>query len=455
MKKLLSWIAFFSLCAVVIIAGCSGSAQDAGNKAVTSKNEPVTLKFTYWGSPIEKQAVEATVKKFQQKYDWITVDAQQIPADYPTKITAMVAGNEAPDVGYLSPNQAFPWSEEGKIANVRDFMKDDPDLTLDKFIPSTLFNWAPDKTFGWTIQTFGLFYNADLFKEAGAELPPTKAEEAWTWDKFVETARKLTIDRQGKNALDPGFNPKQIKQYGVQFGTDVNSWYSMVQSNGGEYITTDGKFGLTDPKASDAVQKMADLINVYHVAPSPVDAKSIPAPAVALQSKQLAMTITGQYILLDLANAGLNFGVGVLPKLQKSTTLITGSPTVIFNSTKHPKEAWLFLKSVRNPDLNVELFEKGLWMPYTKDWYTDPQLIAKWAEGNKAHPNGYKDAIMKQAMANGIPGPANYVKNFAKIDAIVNPALDKVWMGERKAADALKEIEPKVIPEIKGRYDAK
>ncbi|MBS1483570.1 MAG: extracellular solute-binding protein, partial [Clostridium sp.] len=31
-----------------------------------------------------------------------------------------------------------------------------------------------------------IFYNKDLFDEAGVEYIPTKKEDQWTWDEFVE-----------------------------------------------------------------------------------------------------------------------------------------------------------------------------------------------------------------------------------------------------------------------------
>lgn len=426
-----------------------------GLTGLAEAKDKVTLKFTYWGSPVERKAVEAAVEKFEAHYDWITVKPQHIPADYETKITTMVAGDEAPDVAYLGEGLGLPWAEEGKLYNILEFLDADPDLNKEDFLPNIWYNWAPGKSLGTNTacEAFAIFYNSDMFQEAGVELPPTTAADAWTWDEFVNIAKQLTIDRNGKNALDADFDPEKIKQYGIQFPTWWGPWMSMVYSNGGSYISEDGtKFALTEPEAVEAIQKMADLINVHHVAPSPAQASSLPAPAVALQSKLVAMTINGQWILLDLGAAKFNFGVGVLPKLKKSVTLVLGSPTVIFKSTKYPEESWLLFKWMANPESSLDLQAGGLWMPLLKDWYTDPELIAKWAEGNPAHPEGYVDAIMKQTIENGISGPSYFVKNFAKIDAIVGPALEQVWLGKKSAEEALNEIKDKAQAEVKGKY---
>lgn len=91
-------------------------------------------------------------------------------------------------------------------------------------------------------------------------------------------------------------------------------------------------------------------------------------------------------------------------------------------------------------------------MPVLKDWYTEPELLSKWAENNPAHPESYKGAILEQTLENGIPGPLYTVKNFANLDAIVTPALDQVWMGEKTAEEALNEIADQVNEQTRGRY---
>ena len=59
-----------------------------------------------------------------------------------------------------------------------------------------------------------MFYNKDMFDAAGIDCPPTSADEAWTWDEFVEVAKQLTLDANGNNAASPDFDPDSIVQYG-------------------------------------------------------------------------------------------------------------------------------------------------------------------------------------------------------------------------------------------------
>lgn len=421
--------------------------------------EQVTLKMTYWGSPIEKEALLKSLDAFMAANPDIKVEAQHIPDDYDTKITTMIAGNIAPDVAYMSEGLALPLAEEGKLYDIQKFLDNDTELKREDFLPNIWYNWGDGKTLGTNTacEAAGLYYNKDIFDAAGVAYPPTTPETAWSWDEFVEVAQKLTIDYSGRNALDPDFDPANIRQYGVQFGTWWLGYLWAVISNGGSYASEDGmQLTLNSPEAVEAIQKLADLINVYHVAPSPIQAKAMPSPTISLQSQQVAMSIDGQWVLLDLGDAAadgaFNFGVGILPKLKESITLVLGAPTVIFESTKHPEEAWKLFKWMANPETSLDLQAGGLWMPLLKAWYTDEELLAKWAVGNDAHPEGYVDAIANQVLNNGVSGPAYTLRNFAKIDAIATAALDRVWLGEIDAQTALDEACEKAAGEMQGLY---
>ncbi len=456
-----------------VLSGCGGKTEDAGGAPAVSaasagtpaaastapevKKDPVKLKMTFWGSPQEKTAVESAVKKFSEKLSYVTVEATQIPeSDYDAKIAAMVASNDAPDYGYIHGQQGEEFAKEGKFINWFEQLGKDSELKKEDFVNGVWFTLDPSNA--WAVNTavesFGLFYNKELFKEAGVAEPPAKYDEAWTWDQFLDAAKKLTLDKNGKNAADPAFDPNNIKQFGVSF----ENWYGPVSvhviNNGGDYISADGKsFALDKPEATNALQKLADLINVHHVAPSPIQAKAIPGQAPALQAKMIAMSLFGQWINLDLGAANVNYGVAALPKMDgNSGTIFISGASTMFKTTKNFDEAWAFAKFMTGEGVE-SLYENGLWMPILKKYYTDPGLKAKWVGPNAAHPAGFEDAFIDMVMNHSKPAIIYYVKNQAKIDAMVNTALDPVWAGKKSAADAMKELAPQIAPEIQGRYD--
>lgn len=277
--------------------------------------EPCTITFTYWGSGAEQAAIEASLETFQEAYPEITVNAIHIPSDdFLTKINSMIAAGETPDISY-SASWKCQFGEEGLIYNFYDLAGEDPDLNPDNYLDTCWWKWSETESAGPIMANVcpSLMYNADLLAEAGIEVPTT-TEEAWSWDEFVENAQKLTLDSEGRNASDPEFDSNNIVQYGVMFAPSWNTYMSFVYSNGGGYLSEDGtEFGLTEDTASEVLQNFADLINVYHVAPTSIASNSMPSAASAIASGQAAMYLDGSWNHLDLAEAGCNWGVGVLP----------------------------------------------------------------------------------------------------------------------------------------------
>ncbi|HEY6014631.1 MAG TPA: extracellular solute-binding protein, partial [Candidatus Limnocylindrales bacterium] len=66
-----------------------------------------------------------------------------------------------------------------------------------------------------------IFYNKDLFDEAGLPTPPTKVGDLydgkpWDLDALRTLSMKLTVDKNGKDATQAGFDPNNIVQWGFE-----------------------------------------------------------------------------------------------------------------------------------------------------------------------------------------------------------------------------------------------
>src|SRR5690606_34937624 len=141
------------------------------------------------------------------------------------------------------------------------------------------------------VEVMVLWYNKDIFDKAGVPYPPSNPGE-WTWEEFVETARALTVDRNGRRPGDPGFDPNRIQTYGVAFGTWWAPVLPFVWSNGGDWFDETGRQVLIDqPESVEALQNLADLIYKHRVAPTPTQMESLPAFNILLQTQRVAMVI--------------------------------------------------------------------------------------------------------------------------------------------------------------------
>ncbi|OUS74324.1 ABC transporter substrate-binding protein [Paenibacillus sp. MY03] len=459
-KKTIASLLALTLLGTTILAGCSRPSKETdtgGNSGQDGSPAPITLRMTVWGAPDELAAYKVAIKRFEDKFSHITVDLQHIAADYDTKLTTMVAGNDVPDIAMMeSGTIAYPLAEEGKFLNLQEFLDNDPQINIDSLVPNLLYSLEPGHVIGIAPgpESFGLFYNEDMFKDAGVEPPPAKASEAWTWDEFVEAAKLMTIDSQGRNANDPAFDPKNIKQFGINFPTWWGGYSNFIYSNGGDFVSADGKtFALNQPEAVEVFQNIADLMNVHHVAPSPVQSKNIPGTNVALQTKKVAMVIDGQWASTSLAQSNFNYNVGVLPVMKEPMTTIVAGMFSMFKSTKYPQESWELIKYLIDPESSIDMITAGTWMPSYKSWYTENDLLARWTENLASRPSGYKDAIVEVLLDSSHQTPTGYVKNFSKIMDVVSPALDKVWLGQQTAQEALDGVAAKAQELVQGRRD--
>jgi multiple sugar transport system substrate-binding protein len=425
---------------------------------VSAPTQPMTnLRFTYWGSEMEKAAIEQMVTAFEKANPDVDVEPIQIPYDeYTARITAMLQNGEALDVGYLSGLQAPVWAQEGKVLDLTDLIQNDP--LLSTTLLATRYYYAPGRVAGLNtaVEATLLFYNKSLFDQASLPYPPSDPAKAWTWEEFVTAAQKLTSDVYGKHPGEEGFDPAKIRTYGVAFDKIYEGWtiYPFIFSNGGQMVNEDGTRLLLDsPEATEAFQKLADLMWVQHVTPTPDQDQNLPGYVTMLQTGNLAMHISGHWSLLDYASVkDLKFGVAVLPKLKQPVTVVLGSPTVIFATTKNKEAAIRFYKFHNDPQA-VDLFARGLWMPLQKSYYTEPEKMNIWLD-NPVHPLEMHPAFTDYVLNYSVPLPSYYLRNYAEVlDVALRPAMNSIWNNEASAAQAFAEAVKKAEPLMQGRWD--
>lgn len=441
-----------------VLCGAVIAGMNAGSIQAEEAVEPCTITFTYWGSGAEQAAIEASLETFQEAYPDITVNAIHIPSDdFLTKINSMIAAGETPDISY-SASWKCQFGEEGLIYNFYDLAAEDPDLAPENYLDTCWWKWSETESAGPIMANVcpSLMYNADLLSAAGIEVPTT-TEEAWSWEEFVEKAQQLTLDSEGRNAADPDFDSNNIVQYGVMFAPGWNTYMSFVYSNGGGYLSEDGtEFGLSDDAAAEVLQNFADLINVYHVAPTSIASNSMPSAASAIASGQAAMYLDGSWNHLDLAEADCNWGVGVLPISENYTTYLDGGSLIIFKSTEHLDATIKLYKWITNPESSEEITEmfRTIWLPVHKVYYEDPEKLEFWAsEEFPARPAGFQNACVDAVINNLTVATEINVKNFNEIDTLVSAALDEVFSGSKSAKDAMNAIKGNVDQLVDGTYN--
>lgn len=225
------------------------------------------------GTPLD-QAYQAFIAQFEADNPGVKINALETPPEFATYILTALASNTAPDVWSQDGSTLAQVAGSGQLLDMQKCVELVPEFNFDRFFPSVLAlhqGIEEGKTFGVPndFTPMVMYYNPQSFKNAGVEIP---TEANLTWNQFLELTQKLTLDSQGRNALDPNFDAENIEQYGFRVRQFPFEWVYWLWSNGGDVISPDGTTAsgyLDSPASIEAITFLRDLMLQHHVSPTP------------------------------------------------------------------------------------------------------------------------------------------------------------------------------------------
>lgn len=421
-------------------ASPSGEASKSPEKS-PSKTEKVKLTYSMWGTAEEGTKVQETADKFNASQDKIEVEVLAIPYEnYMTKLNTMATAGQLPDAGMMREDGVIQWSSEGMLNDVSAMYEGSDSKPLDSL--AYTYQGKP-VAYAAANEILLLYYNKDMFDKASVPYPPNALDKAWTWDEFVETAKKLTNDKNGKHPGEDGFDSQSIVQYGASVENLTWQLEAWALTNGGGFYNDDGtEVRIGEDASIEAIQKVADLYLKDHVAPLSVGQTDDGIQRTIIAGT-VAMATNGQWNIGTSLNtakeAGLNYGVAVLPYMKEKVTLNTGGANVVFSQTKHPQEAMEWLKWYGQEENNWGLISSGIWMPVLDKWYKDETLTRKWVENPNFPPyDEYKSAVVDYASSSAArPTSWFFTNHTTEFNTLLASVLGDVWTGKTTAKEAI------------------
>jgi multiple sugar transport system substrate-binding protein len=407
MKKIV-----FSLVMVVILllSACGGKT---GGKT--------ELSFMMWGDPAELEVWNQIVADFQAANPDITVKVDVSDWEsYWTKLKTLLAAKTPPDMFAIDAPLYLDYQSKGVLLNLQPYLDKNPGM-LDGLYPQTLLAYkTPDGYFGLPrdFQTIVLFSNKDMFDKAGLAYPNAD----WTWDDLRAAAKKLTlIDAGGKTT-----------QYGFSFDMwDMEpGWSEALWSYGGDILNADHtKTLIGDPAARTAWQLLYDMTFVD---------KSVPDSTASGQyggdtflAGVSAMTPLGHWVVPGYADAKLNFDAAPMPKGPAGrVTSVNSAGFVIAKGSKHPVQAFEFLKFVLSQDGQTRLAELGFACPVLKAIAESPTFLQQ------------KIAINQQVFLDALQYAKikPVFKGYDEWASAVGDGMAPVWSGEADLNQTLDQV---------------
>ena len=329
-RKMLAMV-IASMVAVTTLSGC-GTKETSGK----GSDGKTSIRFATWDSAEDLDYQQSLVDEFNESQDQIKVTLEAYGGEYDTKISAGMGSGDAPDVMYMWNYPSYYKALEPLdtfIANEGDAFKADYYETLWDY------NMMNGDIYGMPVgfTTHALFFNKDLFAEAGVAEPTAD----WTWDDLKVAAEKIT------NSLE------DVKGFAFQMKPDPYDFEMYAWSNGGAYTDAEGSLegNLNSKETIEAVamfQEMADAGYAIATQKSGTD---------EFRSGKAAMYIYGAWSLASFDKDGLNYGVVDIPAFKgagtDSVSILSSSGLSISKDSKNKEAAWEFVKYWTNAECNT------------------------------------------------------------------------------------------------------
>ena len=334
--------------------------------AADERSSPARVELVVWGLPSgeETKGLDAQIRAFEIQYPHIRVTNMSLGAGSMNaqKLMTSIVGGVPPDLVRQDRFTIGDWASRDTFMPLDGFLNDprlnNPDegryIKEDDFYTAC---WAeavyhghvfaiPDST-----DDRLLFWNKDLFRQAGLdpERPPR------TWEELLEYSQKLTKRRPDGTFETIGFIPV-VPSFS-------NSWFYLYSwQNEGYFMSADGRTcTLNNPDSVEALQWLVEFYDQFE------GAESIMSFASTFQPQELDPFITGRMAMKidtngairNVARFGKDLDFGTAPGpvpaarlrgegkfagVEPYITWSGGFSLAIPHGSRHPEEAWLFIK---------------------------------------------------------------------------------------------------------------
>ena len=398
------------------------------------------VKIVFWHSFISSTvpALNELIGRFEKEHPNIQIEAQYIPSGDALiqKLITSIRSKTAPDISWLHSDFLEDLVEADAIYKMDYFINGENGLTkedVNDIYPAllqysswrgTLYSLPMEAT------NLALIYNKEMFRKAG--LDPNKPPA--TWEELYEYSKKLTFDKDndGKDDQTGMFIP--IYPAAGPLGSwMVWQWFPYLWQGGGDVINAeqtkvlfDGEGGI---KALELWQKIYRELNLRKFT-SDFD--------VAFASNRLAMSMDGPWNLPRYRDIlkNIDWAFAPLPKgPERQATVVGGEYLSIFKQSKHPKEAWQFIKWMVQPETQAFWAMKSGYLPIRHAVHNVPEFT-KYLEEN---PNF--NVFVQQMDIGFIQKPIDY--GGLEITRFIAQAIENATIGNRDVKASLKQAAEK------------
>ena len=409
-------------------AACSSSgSSNSGSGGGATGGSGTTL--TYWASnqapslDKDKEVLTPVLNQFTQQTG-IKVNLEVIGwNDLQTRIQTAITSNSGPDVLNIGNTWAASLQATGAFMPY-----DDAAFQAiggkDKFVkPAMDTGGAPGQdptSVPYLGLAYGLYYNKQMFKDAGLN-PPT------TWEEMVSAAQKLT---------DPAKSTYGFALAAGSYTENVHFAFINGSQNGGEWFDSAGKPTFTSDANVQGVLRYLNLMQKDKVANTSNAQYDNGTKAVNdFATKKVAMILNQNNADNSIQSNGMKsdeYGVVPFPAPsggQKIASFIAGINMSIFKNTKNKDAALQFVKYMTSPETQKTLGKPFSSLPVLKG---ETPVFTDNAEEAKTFADIYANMSKPLPL---VPGEDQFESTVGKA---MNTMFAKIATGGTVSADDVK-----------------
>ena len=405
------------------------------------------VKYMLWDS-IQLPAYRQCAADFTAKYPGTTIKITQAGwGDYWTAVSTGFIAGLAPDVftNHLGKHPEFVSNE--LLVDLTPYIQRDK-IDLGQYPKPLVDVWGRDgKQYGlpkdW--DTVSLMVNLTHAEKAGVTLAELR-QAAWNpkdGGSFEQIIKRLTIDKNGRNALSADFDKKNVAIYGYQTGSSGGmagqvEWSHFAVSNGFRFQDKPwaGPYHYDDPRLAEAIDWLAGLPNKGLSAPYQ-NAFGMGSGAMFVAGKA-AMIAEGSWMITYFAgNAKFRNTWTPLPvgPIGKRATMLNGLSDAMWVGSKVKEEAWQWIKYLASPECQRVVASRGVTFPAVTGM---AESVVELHRKNDIDASAFLTMSREQTFLMPI------AENGARVEALMKSSLESVLLGKKQAGPALKEANDKV-----------
>ncbi len=343
--------------------------------------EPVELTFvTPAWLPDTVRSIKAIVAEWNEDHPDIQVtiiwQAWENLDDY---LLTSFQGGQAPDIFHEDSVMCYEYGHIGYAAPLNDYLSEE----ILEDIPQNSWDGVSDSDgsiYGipFLQETQVIFYNKELFAEAGLTVPE---DGMITWDQLRDFAQQLT-----KRDADGN-----VTTWGLLAPLEQRLWWCLVRENEGHVLNQheDGTWHVEiDDNAKEAIKFYTDLVTVDHVMPQDVISYDFMSLLQGFLNKKYAMISFGCWVrswIDRLGRGKIDWGMLEVKGPKQTVTAADPQAVAIYAKSAHKAEAFQFIQFFTNTENSAQIAHADWLFPVRESALQRPEFQTEEDQWNVAY----------------------------------------------------------------------